>query len=201
MSHSHDAIIAIIQEAVMLMTPFRNQVPSHYELRGPTLVAIAQLTGGAKSGTSNEHIHDAVVSIMGIPAHLANYTNPSGRTPLLESRLGNARTLLKEEGLIQNGNIPGMIRGYWALTPKALRIIDRGGGSGAGRNAWLVGPPSSGSGSQSLVPHQTQGLIRSDEWDSWAGAVKSILSDRRRKITIERETRPDGTVVERIRVE
>ena len=187
----------------MLMTPFRNQIPDRYELRVPTLMAIAQLTGGHKSGASNDDIRGAVVSIMGIPAHLANYTNPSGKTPLLESRLGNARTLLGEEGLIQRGKRgdDSNIRGHWALTPQALRMIERDGGSGTGRSVRRLGPPSSGSGSQGLVPRQTQSLIHSDEWNSLAGEIKSVLNDRRRKVTIEREMRPDGTVIERIKVE
>ena len=190
MLHMHDASI---WRTAMLMTPFRNQVPDRYELRVPTLMAIAQRTGGHESGASNEDIRDAVVSIMGIPAHLANYTNPSGRTPLLDSRLGNARTLLREEGLIQKGTRwdRSNIRGHWALTPQALRMIERDGGSGTGRSVRRVAPPNSGS----------QSLVSTAEWNSMAGAIKSVLNDPRRKVTIERETRPDGTVIERIKVE
>ena len=176
----------ITNREIEMFQPERDHIPSQYDLMPPILEAIYQSVGTSPEGVHytviDEYVTEWITDVM--PSVPVDYTTPTGSRPLLEMRLASARSLLYREGLIQRCNVPGRTRGYWALTPKAS---DLDGGSGAGRSVRPKGPPSSGSGSQSLVPNRTQGLTRSDEWDAWA--------------IVERTMSPDGNAVERTTVE
>lgn len=110
-------------------------MPSQYDLMPPTLWAIHQMVGGSRSGVHYTHIDEWVVDYLarqGIPPADLSWTTSSGGKPLIVVRLGGARSLLKKEGLLTTANTP---RGCWALTPKAIRLMnDKGfGDGGAGK--------------------------------------------------------------------
>lgn len=165
----------ITNREIEMLQPEKDQIPSQYDLMPPTLGAIYRLVGMSPGGVHytviDEYVTEWITDVM--PWVPIDYITPTGSRPLLEVRLNRARSLLHREGLIRRGSVRGSRMGYWALTDEAL------GGSSAGRSVRFGGPPSSGSGSQSLIPHQTRGLTRFDEWDAWVSIVEKIT--RRRK--------------------
>ena len=159
----------------------KDQIPNPHDLMPPTLVAIYQLVGMSREGVNYTRINSWITD--GMPPSLVDYITPTGSIPLIEARLASARSLLHKEGLIQRGNRRdgSNIRGHWALTPKGLRLIERGGGgSGAGLCVRLGGPPSSGSGHQSLVPPQTHGLTRSETWGNIVANIVEKITRRKK---------------------
>lgn len=187
-----------------MFQPFHDRLPSQYELMPLILGAIHQMVGCSKSGVHYTHVEDWIEHFllqqgMVADADVLSYTTDSGNEPLIKVRIGNGGSLLRKERLMQNGNIPGKVRGNWALTPKGCREMkSRGLGDGGVNPPPNPNLPSRRSGSRSLVRSQSQNLARSNEWTD-INAWMEVIVRNSRDFTLEEETRPDGTKIRRIR--
>ena len=202
-----------------MFQPEKDQIPSQYDLMPPTIEAIYQLVDGSEKWVIHytcvdEQVTEWITDMM--PSVPVDYITPEGSRPLLEVRLAKARSLLYKEGLIKKGDVPGWIRGFWGLTPKALDLRDqrlRSGGRGAApviqdRPTMIVRMPKYTadrlrrfrrlqSGSQSSSPSQSQGLDHANaeiDMNLWI----DVLQENNREFTVEKVRGPDGTVSERI---
>ena len=148
-----------------MFQPVEHLIPSQYDLMPPTLEAIYELVGMSREGVHYTRINEWITD--GMPPRLVGYIKPTGSRPLLEGRLNSARSLLKKEGLVQNGKRRdgSNIQGRWALTPTVNSLRDQQLRSGGSITA------SSTSETQSLARRQPQGLAHLGDMTPWINVL------------------------------